>query len=199
MPRMLICQVCREKDIKENMEVYVIVSSTGKKTNKYYHKGECWEKFIKEKEKLEQEQKEREELDTVLKEIFDIKVKYPDNVWWIIEDLRNGTNRFQKFWKKKYKKGYPYSVIAEAFRLSKDDIEWARLNRPFKDLGQEMRYALKIIQKRLEPAYKKKIKTERNEEFSKARESISLDLMEDIREVEYKKKDIFDMSDILGD
>jgi len=201
LARLLICQICREKDVKENMEVYSITSEkTGKTTNKYYHKGKCWEKFIKEKEESEREQRERDELDSVLRSLFNIKVKYPDSIWWMIEDLRNGTNRFQKFWKKKYKKGYPYSVIAEAYRMSKDDIEWARLNRHFKDLGQEMRYSLKIIQSKLEDAYKKRIRTEQSEKIAKAKEESQLDLMFDNREVEYKKKDDgLDMSDILGD
>ncbi len=200
MARKLKCQICKELSERELMEVVSKTSKkTGKTVNKYYHKGECWDSYLKEQSDINKEMKEKDELDAVLKKMFNIKVDYPDNIWWMIQDLRNGTNRFKKFWKKSFKKGYPYPVIAEAYRMSKDNIEWARLNKRFRNLEEEMKYSLKIIQKKLEDAYKKQDRTMLQEKLSEAKEVNDIDLMTDNREVKYKKHDGFDMSDILGD
>lgn len=185
----------------EKCEVETRVSEeTGKSRNFYYHKGECWKKRLF----TIQDEKEKDEMNEVIKKIFNIKKQIPDNIWWMLQDLRNGTNRYKLFWKRKFKAGYPYPVIAEAYKMSKDNIEWARLNRPFKTLEEEMKYSLKIISRKLEDAYKKIERTERQEEFSKAKEEAQMpDMIEEMldnREVKLvKRKEEQDLSDLFGD
>lgn len=209
MARYVKCRTCEENILYserfDKCEIVTKVSeTTGKSKNFYYHKGECWEQYQKQTSFIENEMKEKDELNEMIKGIHCVKFQLPPRMWELLQDLRNGTNRYQKFFKKKYKKGIPYSVLTEAYRMSKDSIEWARLNRKFRTTEEEMRYCLKIVQGRIEDAYKKIKRTQQVEEFSKAKEhGVVSDIIEDMldtREIKtIKKKDELDFSDILGD
>jgi primosomal protein N' len=174
--------------------------TTGKTKNNYFHKGECWEQHLKRKNFIVQEMKEKDELNEVIKSIHDIKYDIPPRIWELIQDLRNGTNRYVSFWKKKYKAGVPYSVMAEAYRMSKDNIEWAKLNKRFKTKEIELSYCLRTMQSRIEDAYRKIKRTEQSKQIAKATEIHQVEQLIENRQVEFKKqKSEFDISHILGD
>lgn len=205
MGRIVKCRTCGEtvpfSDRLELMEVKEIYSETTKKTKReYYHKGQCWDKFQEQEQFIKKEMQEKDELNMTIKNLHNIKYQIPSRIWEMIQDLRNGTNRYEKFWKRKYKGGVPYPVIREAYLMSKDDIEWAKLNRRFPTVEQEMSYCLRIIQKKLNDAHKKIERSRQSESFAKAKEkNVIRDISED-REVKYeKKKSKFDISHILGD
>lgn len=136
----------------------------------------------------------------VVKSIYGVTYQLPSQWWEFINDLRNGTNRFEKFWRKRYKGGVPYKVIKEAYIMSKSDIDWARLNKRFKTLNQELRYGLSIIQSKLNDAHKRLKVIEQQQKMSSAIEEKQVEMMMDDREVSYKKKyDEDDISFLLGD
>lgn len=207
MPRYVKCQECGNTELyTERLEKMEIVSKTSETTNKtrnfYYHKGKCWDKHNKNQNFIVDELGKRDELDIVIKKIYNIKYQVPPRIWQMIQDLRNGTNRFQKFFKKRYKEGVPYDVIAEAYRMSGDSIKWAKLNRRFRDKEEEMRYGLKIVQSKIEDAYNKLKNSENTKKFSEAKEKVNLDLeFNDNRKVDYnkKKESVEDLSSIFGD
>lgn len=208
MPRYVKCQKCGETELyTERLEKMEIVSKTSETTEKtrnfYYHKGVCWESHNKTQDFILDELNKKNELDEVIKKTYSVKYQIPPRIWQMIQDLRNGTNRFQKFFKKKYKEGVPYEVIAEAYRMSGDSIKWARLNRRFKNKEEEMRYGLKIVQSKIEDAHNKIKNSENTKKFSEAKEKTLLDLnFNDNRVVDYKKSESNikeDLSSILGD
>lgn len=204
MPRYVKCQTCGDtvvwSDRFEKMEFIPKVSDKGRSVNKYYHKGECWDKHNKKQEFLSKEKKEQDELDAVVKEIHGVNYPLPERYWEMVQDIRNGTNRFKKFWKKNYKKGVPYHVIKEAYLMSRHDIEWAKLNKRFPRLEQELRYCLVVAHSKINDAHKKIKKSEQSKTMAKATEKVQVEQMAEEREVKFKKqKSEFDISHILGD
>lgn len=213
MPRYVKCRHCNEtelyQDRNEKMDYIEAVSSSGKVKKEYCHKGKCFEKYKSHKEFIQKEESEKDELNTVIKDIYNIKYQIPPMIWELIQDLRNGTNRYTKLFKKRYKKGIPYSVLCEAFKMSRDSIHWARLNRRFKTLENEMVYGMKIVQGKIEDANKKLTRSKQAEEFSSAREELNAIVDEGysseerIKEREnkqkYKSKNHIDMSNFLDD
>jgi hypothetical protein len=183
---------------KDTLIVEVKVSESGTKKNIYYHH-ECYPKYLKEQEFIRDELLERDELDRVVKSIYGFKLQLPAKFWWMIQDLRNGTNRFESFFKKRYKKGISYDIIREAYMLGKQDIEWAKMSKRFASLEQELRYGLRIMQSKLNDA-DRKIKTrEQQAKINKAMEQVHIEDMRDNREVSFKRKqDDSDFSYLLG-
>lgn len=203
--RIVKCQICEKTELyKERLELMEIESKTSEKTgktsNKYFHKGKCWEKHLKEQSFKVNEKKEKDELNNIIKSIHNIKFDLPPNIWELIQDLRNGTDRYKTFWKKRYKQGVPYGVMAEAYRMSKDNIEWAKLNKRFKTKEVEIKYSLRTMQSKIEDAYNKLKRTEQSQQFAKATERQQVEHLIEERQVEFKKqKSEFDISHILGD
>jgi hypothetical protein len=204
LARYVKCQYCNETipySEKDTLTKEVKVSkSTGKSKNLYYHP-ECYPKHIKCQEFLSKEKQERDELNEVVKNIYGVQYQLPLKFWEMVNDIRNGTNRYEKFWKKRYKKGIPYSVLKEAFLMSKADIEWARLNKRFRTLDQELRYGLVIAVSKANDAHRKIKAREQQEKMALAIEQNQLEMMQDDREVSYKNvaKKHDDISFILGD
>lgn len=176
----------------------------GKEKITRYCDEECYKNAMLVIQFKENESKEKDILNDVVKGLYGVPVNYnlPPRFWNLVQDLRNGTNRYTKFWKRHYKQGVPYTVMAEAFRMSKSEIQWAKLNKKFKGTMQEINYGLAIMQSKLVDAHKKLKKTELEEKKSKALETMNIDLMEDNREVAYKKqvsKKREDIRFLLGD
>lgn len=203
MPRYVKCRHCEETELYterfDKMEIESKTSDTGKTKNFYYHKGDCWSKHQKEQDFIKDELKKKDELNDVIKSIYNLKFQIPPRIWELLQDLRNGTNRYQKFFKKKYKQGIPYDVLAQAYRMSTDSIKWAKLNRRFRNTEEELRYGVRIMQSKIEDAYKKIRMSEQTQKLSEAKE---VDILRDIvdnREVGFVRKKREDLSDILGD
>lgn len=202
--RTVKCQFCNDSvpfSEKETLTKEVKVSeSTGKAKNLYYHP-DCYPKHLEQQAFYQKEIDERDKLDRVVKKLYNVNLQLPHQFWTLIQDLRNGTNRFEKFWSKKYKKGVSYEVIREAYILSTHDIEWARMGKRFQSLEQELRYGLRIIQSKLNDAYRKIKTREQQGKINEAMEKVQIEDMKDNREVSFKKKEANnrDYSYLLGD
>lgn len=204
MARIVKCQWCNESvpfNERETLTKEVKVSeSTGKSKNLYYHP-DCYPKHLERAVFNEKEREQKDALNEAVKKIYSIKFNLPVRWWEYVADLREGTNRYEKFWKKKYKQGVPFDVIREAFLLSAQDIEWARLNKKFKTIDQELRYGLMIMQSKVNDAYRKIKTREQQAKRNEAMEQALIEEMKDSREVSFDKKqqEKRDYSYLLGD
>ncbi|MCR8994570.1 hypothetical protein NW825_06310 [Brevibacillus laterosporus] len=206
MGRYLVCKYkfCESKQIpnslKDTLAHEVKVSeSTGRKQNLYFHP-ECYEKHVKYEAFLEKEREEKNEMNEVVKRLYGVQYQLPPRFWEYVSDLREGTNRYERKWKKKYKKGIPFSVMAEAYRMSKADIEWARFNKNFKTLDGELNYGIMIMLSKVNDAYKRLKAKEQQTKIATAIEQQQVEMMADDREVVYKKKSNGDdLTFLLGD
>lgn len=135
------CQYCGVDDTNVDDMEYELV---GKKRpqKKYYHK-HCWAKHLQEKEFKEKEREELDNLVEVIKKIYGLK-KFPNNIYPFLQDLRNGTEFFGKY-DYKYKQGYTYDLIAEAFEYCSDTIEDVNRRKSFSGASNAIRYGLSIV------------------------------------------------------
>jgi len=201
MPSYVKCRFCEEHipmSMKDTLVKETKVSESGRRSNWYYHQ-ECYPKELDKREFLRREREAKDRLNETVKKIYNLKFDLPARWWEIISDLREGTNRYQKFWKKRYKAGVPFDVIREAYLLSVQDIEWARMSKQFKTIEQELRYGLAIVQSKINDAYKKMKAREQQEKINQANEKMIAELQDDV-EVEFKKtKRSDDYRHLLGD
>lgn len=197
----VVCRWCliEERFDEETMMYVDIYSEKGNRYRKYFHK-DC---FPKAEEEDKFKRKEEDELDDLMEMIADVHnitvPNVPRQLYSLLQDIRNGTNRYRKKKKIRFKDGVSYPVIKEAYRLSKDDIRWARMNKQFKKLFDEMRYGLAIVHNRIGDAMKAEINRKRQEALAKAREKEMEDLEdEQTRGVKYKKDETsYDISAFL--
>ena len=147
------CWYCNDKS--ERGEMYCDEFS---KPRKHYHHS-CWPLELERRESVK---KEREEWDTLLEYIKHVHnfTFIPPTFSSFLQDLRNGTVRFQGPVQKQYKQGIPYNVILEAYRLASDSILWSMQNKSFvNDLGA-LKYGLTIAKSNINQAHERvKIKT----------------------------------------
>lgn len=183
---LVICQWCREKSEREEM----LFEQQGR-AKKYYHV-ECHAKYLEEKEEKQLEVQRLDRLVQVIKSIHNIK-DVPKGLYPFIQDLRNGTIRFRGPVLKKSKKGIPYEVIEESYRMSADSIAWSKRSKDFKNTMAELKYGLAIVSNNINDAYK----NIRQREMANA--SISLMNKPDGKKVEYRKKTNEDISDFVGE
>jgi hypothetical protein len=206
MARQVKCQQCEVKQpLDETMTFIEKVSDSGRTTKKYFHI-KCLDKYEEKQAILDKEKAELDELVTVVGEIHELPKPDPEmnyelpRGWYhVIQDWRNGTQRYTRNFKKKYKKGIPYPVLTEAYKLSKDTIRWSKMDKNFKDTQQEMRYALVVVNSKINDAMKKQLRDQHMEKVDKIREEEELQKLEHERETVYKKKKkaSFDISDLL--
>lgn len=143
MGRKLICQWCGDKSPKSEMQQVKVGITT--KVNKYYHKNECYEAFLKEEEFLAEEAIKKDNLYNTVMNIYDIKV-LPKSFYMQIEGLRHGNRVFKRQnMGKRYREGYDYDLIEESYEYSKDSIEWSLENKAFTNLANALNYGLSII------------------------------------------------------
>ena len=204
--RMIKCQTCGKSTVPfsqrfDDMEVVTKTSGKGKQRNLYYHKGECWEKEQKRQSFVKQEKEELDSLTKTMMRIHRRKTSIPHIHYQKINDLRNGTERYRRFWTKRYKEGVPYKVIEEAYKLSQSAIEYARSLGRFKNTDHELAYSFKIVCGKLEDAYKKIERSKEAKKFLDATESVMIQDFESSREHDYSrfKRKRADLSDIFGD
>lgn len=163
MARPLMCQICKEKSPREEMEVDEKISpKSGKVSRKYYHKGECWETFQEQRAFTDKENEEWDYLWSVFEEVYGFPV--PSRFVPFLQDLRNGTIRVGKV-RRRTKRGYPFKLIAETYKACESDIEWAKKTKDFKGTLQECQYGLAIVANNI---VKVRSKAEREERQRKA-------------------------------
>jgi hypothetical protein len=211
-PRLITCRGCDEKQPfdEQTMAFTESTSKSGRNTKRYYH-NECLNKH-NEKKELERQnkeavKKENEALDMLVEvagliheapKPINLAYQFPRDWYHVIQDWRNGSQRYTSKYKKRFKMGIPYDVIAEAYKMSKDSIRWAKMDKHFKDMNSEIRYSLVIVNSKIPDALKKRERDLHMEKVSKVREEHEIENMEHEREVVYKKKKAsYDISEFL--
>ena len=120
------CNWCKEKGIKEEMEVEA--KPTGKfnkdgsekMLRKYFHNN-CHSLFLKDKKFKEQELKQLTELYDYLKTLHGLEV-LDGRMMERIQDLRNGTVKIQNRKMTKYKSGVTYSQMLKTYQFIEDKL-----------------------------------------------------------------------------
>lgn len=116
------CPICEEK--KDKIEMI----RDGNK--RYYCKGECWDKFLKDKEFREKENREWGELYEYLKELHGLKILGTGTIKRL-QDLRAGSVYNSKLGKmvRKEKSGIEFNLILDAYKLAENSIKWCIVNK----------------------------------------------------------------------
>lgn len=136
-----VCRYCKQKDDIGNM----IAIQNGKR-NKYYHQN-CYDKEQKENKIKQQDNKEKDQLITVVCDIYEIETKdIPKTFYMFLANIRNGNPVFGK--KKndiKHKQGYSYLTIMLTYKYCKKLIIHVRNKKRFDSISGELNYGLYII------------------------------------------------------
>jgi hypothetical protein len=157
------CRYCDIKDTeREEMKVEVHTTDGGNTQRKYYHI-DCYPKYKVEKEFKEKEYEQLVKLVDTILEVHKIK-NIPNQFYPFIQDLRNGTVLFGKN-KKRYKDGYPYSLIAKTYEFCRESIEYWKKNKDFDSTMGELKYCWAIINDKINVVKKK----EEKKSFQKAK------------------------------
>jgi hypothetical protein len=197
----VLCQVCREKSEKSTMIVEEKVAQEGNKKGevkrKYYHPGECYEKFLKDKEFKEKENMELDSLYSVIKEIHSMDIVTSTFFGSYLQPVRNGNFKLGRKTIKR-KEGIPYPIIEKAYKLAKPNILYAKNNKMFDSAINELKYCFAIVIDKLPMAIKQLKMEKRKEEIRE--EALQVE-QEEEREIVYKKKqnNNDDFSDLLDD
>lgn len=137
------CPICNLYDSESDM-----VKDKYNSTVRRFHP-KCHSKYLKTKEEKQREKKELDQLIETIKVIHDIKV-VPGQFYPYIQDWRNGNELFGNIGEKKYKDGYSYDVIRQAYIESKNNIEWAIKNKNFKNTMGMLKYTRRIVEDKFE-------------------------------------------------
>lgn len=160
------------------------------KSRKYYH-ADCFAEHQADKQKRAEEAAKLDSLVETIKDIHGL-ISIPKQFYPFIQDMRNGTIRFQGKPIKKYKQGVPYEIIEQAYKLSKDSIHWSKENKNFKNSSGELRYGLAIVSNKINDASAYMRNRQKQQSAAAAMQKPSE------RKVEYKKRENKkDISDFL--
>lgn len=192
--RIVKCQWCKVSDTPKD-EMVAEYTGNSKKA-KYFHK-HCYEEYLKDKEFKERERQELDKLVEVIKEIYGVK-KLPKSIYPYLQDLRNGTEFFGKR-NYKYKQGYTYSCIAEAFDYCSETIQYWLSVKSFNSFLSAFKYGLTIVCDKLPIVEQRRKQREKNKELiEKHIEQMDDSLL--VFESSYKKPaNKTDITDFLDD
>jgi hypothetical protein len=196
--RTVKCQKCGISDTpKEEMEFYL--AGNKKPQKKYYHKGECWQAYLKDKAFKAEEQVKKDLLNDTLKEIYGVK-EVPSSAWTLLEALRGGNPVFgaRQNMSKRYKEGYDYILIKETFEHCSETIEYYNRTKNFDGFLGAFKYALTIIIDKIYFVEQRKKERERQQlKIDKHLESVEEN--NQVFETNYKKpaKNKSDITDFL--
>lgn len=196
MARQLKCQWCSGKAERDEM-----VKVTKGKVNKYYHMHECYDEYIAEIEFKKKESIVRDSLYTKIMEIYGVRA-LPSSYYMQIEGLRHGNRVFKtQSMGKRYREGYEYDLIEDAYKESEGAIEWSLKNKAFTNLTNALNYGLSIVINNIYEVEKKRDSVQQREHLEQISENNRTDIEEEeVFESSYKKKetdddDFFDMLD----
>lgn len=200
------CKYCKESITDKNDEVKVSIQGEKRVTNRYFH-SECMKlqelKDIEKEKRVEFLKKEKEEIDSLdlfVKKVHNVPFDLPKRFYIALQDLRNGTNRGKFEWTKKYKEGVPYHIIELSYRLALSDIERAKLSKRFKNFEEELMYCFAIARNKINEAWRKHMRDSQVQKQQKAKEVSIMDMLDDTREVAFKKQENNgDFSYLFGD
>lgn len=187
--RVVKCPQCdgyEKFDDKDKMKIFQY------KSKKFHLHENCYDEFVYEKEQIDLEQKQKDNLFKFLKKIHGDKMVSNTGVFWTkLDQLRSGEN----YKSKTKKKNFSYEVIQKAYELALDKIKYAQANKNFNDNmnpNAELFYCLKIIESYLAKAQtkvkrerrKKKIMENQNEEILASKPTERKE-----EKVEYKRRE----------
>lgn len=152
------CQICAKEETYPEVDMHRELRPNSDKNYRYWHY-DCFEQEIKNREFKESERLELDELWNLVKEIHSLKgvegsKKIFSELICLIQDLRNGTERFYTGYKYHYKKGFKYSVIKKAYEMNRKKIDYYRKNKHFKDTKGELKYCFFIVRNNVMDAYR---------------------------------------------
>lgn len=186
MSRNVKCQTCKlSTEPKEQM----IKDKKG-----YFHPGECYSKYLNDVAFNEKENNEKASLYDTICLIHNISI-IDKRFYPFIEDLRNGSIRFQGKPIEKKKQGVEYSIIKEAYLASANDIKYWKANKQFDSCFGELKYCLTIVTGKINEIVKQKQQKERAEQEIKHKTTRIVHI-DDIG-TNRKKEDALDISDFL--
>lgn len=194
--RSIKCQHCKEYELwKERKEKMIDKEECNE--DQYYHK-DCYPLHLEAKKYEQEELKIRGQLMDYIIDLHKLK-DFPKNIWYAIEDLRNGTQRMHNIIKNqnKMKKGYTYEVILKAYEMSKKKCLYAIQTKNFKSTSSEMIYCLRIVEDNLNSAQKKVRQEKRSEKIIEMKQIRQLEEGQ-TRKGEYKRTGYeHDISDLF--
>jgi hypothetical protein len=184
--RVVKCPHCDEYELWKEKDK-MIVEKTDKK-NLYIHQ-DCYRFFMKEQEVKVKENKQKDELGDFIKSLHNI-TKIPPNFWFMLEDIRNGTERFKQNAKiqNKQKKGYSYEVILKAYQMAKKKCIHVLKTKNFQTEQSKLVYCLRIAESNLLDAQQKLIQEKRKEKIVELEDQRMVENHK-TRKVDYKKKE----------
>lgn len=139
------CKFCGDKDTPLGELVKHVVERPSGNSNLYFHE-ECYSDYLEELEFKANEVKERDELNETLKDVL-MRPQFGTYIWTLIQAVRNGEEIGLVSSRKKsqrYKEGVTYSKLNEAFKYSKDDIQYILRTKNFDNNIAEFKYALQL-------------------------------------------------------
>lgn len=117
MKRKVKCPICGESDEKD-----VMIYDESKR--RYYHKENCYNRFLKQREFTMQENLHWDNLYQYIKELHDLGViPVSDSVIVRIQNLRAGFLMKNGKKVRQWKNGPPYDLMLEAYQLAEEKIK----------------------------------------------------------------------------
>jgi hypothetical protein len=180
------CPHCKEYEMWTNRKEMVI--EKGIKCNIYIH-AKCYPIYKEEEKVKEKENSQKNKLSEYIKVLHNVK-RIPDNFWYLIEDLRNGTERFKENTsiEKKKKKGYGYDVILKSYEMVTKKCLHALATKKFQSEKSKLVYCLRIVEDNLLDAQRKIIQENRKQKIIELEEEKFSEINR-VRKVDYKKKE----------
>ena len=143
------CQWCGSKGVKNSMSCEA--KPTGKLNKngsekyirKYFH-DDCFEAYKQDKKFKENEATEFDELYNYLLNLHRLE-RLDSRMIERIQDIRNGTVKYQNRKIKRYKEGVPFAKILEAYKFSEQQLHNVRNYKTLETSWQEFTYFLSIV------------------------------------------------------
>lgn len=143
------CQWCGSKGVKKEMLCEAKPTGkynkngTEKYIRKYFH-DKCYVQYEKDKAFKEKEANEFDELYLYLKDLHRLE-GLSKRMIERLQDLRNGTVKYQSQKVKRYKKGVPFRDILDTYKYSEQQLHKARDYKQFESPWHEFAYFLSIV------------------------------------------------------
>lgn len=182
------CQICKVKDDTSNMIKEV--------NKKYYHNGECHDKY---NEEIQFRRVELEKWDQLYKFLLELHgaVTIPVANVVRLQALRNGEDIVAGERVRKYKQGADYLLMLDAYKLAEDSIRWCianKLNR--NNDAKAINYCISIMLGKLNEAWVRQKNKKKQEESLKIKKENEYIVNAD-RTTTYKNNDNDDISFLL--
>lgn len=152
----VICEHCKNQEAYPETDMYIQLTGKNKNVKKYWHY-DCWDFKCKELQELD-------ELYNTIKEIHGYP-SIPPAFFVYLQNLRNGTIKLNKKEIKKFKEGVPYPVIKKAYEMNRKKIQWVKGNKKFKQTISELMYGFRIIESKINDAFKEMKRKEAEEDM----------------------------------